>query len=103
MPLPLCAQLAGAFQFAAVQSSTTLMVPPEHLARVGGMNQTVQGINMLAAPPLGALFLELLSLQWMMAIDVVTALIAIVLVLLYSDSPAAAGATDAHAPRFWVI
>ncbi|MCC6455690.1 MAG: MFS transporter [Caldilineaceae bacterium] len=69
--------LAGTFHFAAVQSSTTLMVPPEQLSRVGGMNQTVQGINMLVAPPAGALLLELLSLEGMMAIDVVTALIAI--------------------------
>jgi DHA3 family macrolide efflux protein-like MFS transporter len=58
------------------------MVPQDQLTRVGGMNQTVQGINMLAAPPLGALLLELLSLEWMMAIDVVTALIAIGLVFL---------------------
>jgi DHA3 family macrolide efflux protein-like MFS transporter len=74
--------LAGTFHFAAVQSSTSLMVPEDQLARVGGMNQTVQGINMLAAPPLGALLLEMLSLQWMMAIDVVTALVAIGLVFL---------------------
>lgn len=74
--------LAGTFHFAAVQSSTTLMVPADQLTRVGGMNQTVQGINMLAAPPVGALLLELLSLEWMMAIDVVTALLAIGLVLL---------------------
>lgn len=74
--------LAGTFHFAAVQSSTTLMVPPAQLARVGGMNQTVQGINMLLAPPLGALLLEWLALEGMMAIDVVTASVAIVLVFL---------------------
>lgn len=72
--------LAGTFHFAAVQSSTSLMVPQDQLTRVGGMNQTVQGINMLVAPPLGAVLLELLSLEWMMAIDVVTAVIAIGLV-----------------------
>src|SRR4051794_23324228 len=91
--------LAGTFQFAAVQASTTLMVPPEQLTRVGGMNQTVQGINMLAAPPLGALLLELLSLQWMMAIDVVTAIIAIGLVFFFIPIPQPpAGATDAARP-----
>lgn len=83
--------LAGTFHFAAVQSSTTLMVPEDQLARVGGMNQTVQGINMLAAPPLGALLLEVLSLEWMMAIDVVTALIAVGLVfLIHIPQPPAA-------------
>lgn len=74
--------LAGTFHFAAVQASTALLAPPEQLARVAGLNQTVQGINMVVAPPLGALLLELLSLHAMMAIDVLTALIAIVLVSL---------------------
>lgn len=72
--------LAGTFHFAAEQSSLSLMVPQEQLARVAGLNQTIQGVNMVVAPPLGALLLELLSLPGMMAIDVVTALIAIGLV-----------------------
>jgi DHA3 family macrolide efflux protein-like MFS transporter len=89
--------LAGTFHFAAVQSSTTLMVPEDQLARVGGMNQTIQGINMLAAPPLGALLLEVLSLEWMMAIDVVTALIAIALVfMIHIPQPPASLATGAR-------
>ena len=87
--------LAGTFHFAAVQSSTTLMVPEEHLSRVGGMNQTVQGINMLAAPPLGALLLELFSLQWMMAIDVITALIAIGMVFFIHIPQPPRAATEA--------
>lgn len=74
--------LAGTFHFAAVQSSTSLMVPQEQLARVAGMNQTIQGINMVVAPPLGALLLEVLALHGMMAIDVVTALIAVGMVFL---------------------
>lgn len=74
--------LAGTFHFAAEQSSLSLMVPQEQLARVAGMNQTIQGVNMVVAPPLGALLLDLLSLPGMMAIDVVTAIIAIGLVFL---------------------
>lgn len=72
--------LAGTFHFTAVQSSTSLMVPHEQLARIAGLNQTIQGINMVVAPPLGALLLEVLALHGMMAIDVVTALVAIGLV-----------------------
>ena len=72
--------LAGTFHFTAVQSSTSLMVPKEQLARIAGLNQTLQGINMVVAPPLGALLLELLALPGMMAIDVVTALLAMALV-----------------------
>ena len=90
--------LAGTFHFAAVQSSTTLMVPPEQLTRVGGMNQTIQGVNMLVAPPLGALLLELLSLEWMMAIDVVTAVIAIALVFLIHIPQPPVSATQGERP-----
>ncbi len=79
--ITLIRSLAGTFHFAAVQSSTTLMVPDEQLERAAGFNQSLQGLNMVAAPPLGALLLELLSLHWMMAVDVVTALVAVGLVL----------------------
>jgi DHA3 family macrolide efflux protein-like MFS transporter len=78
--ITLVRSLAGTFHFAAVQASTSLMVPTEQLSRVAGMNQTIQGLNMVVAPPLGALLLEILDLQGMMAIDVVTALLAIGLV-----------------------
>jgi DHA3 family macrolide efflux protein-like MFS transporter len=74
--------LAGTFHYAAEQSSLSLMVPKEQLARVAGLNQTIQGVNMVVAPPLGALLLELLGLPGMMAIDVVTAVIAIALVFI---------------------
>ena len=69
--------LAGAFQFPAVQSSTSLMVPKEHLARVAGLNQALQGVCMVAIPPLGALLLSLLPIHLILGIDVLTAVIAI--------------------------
>jgi len=60
-----------------MQASTTLMVPEEHLARIAGLNQALQGLGAIAAPPLGALLLELLPMQGVLAIDVVTAILAI--------------------------
>jgi MFS transporter, DHA3 family, macrolide efflux protein len=69
--------LAGAFQFPAMQSSTSLMAPQEQLARVAGLNQALQGIMMVATPAMGALALSLLPLHLIMGIDVVTAAIAI--------------------------
>jgi len=74
--------LAGAFQLPAVQSSTSLMVPPEQLARVNGLSQMLAGLMQLVAPALGALLLSWLPLQAIMGIDVVTAVIAVALVLL---------------------
>ena len=71
--------LAGAFQFPAVQSSTSLMVPKEHLTRVAGLNQALQGATMIATPPLAALLLSLLPIHLILGIDVLTAVIAICL------------------------
>ncbi len=69
--------LGGIFHWPAMQSSTSLMVPQEHLARVAGMNQTLFGAMNVVAPPLGALLMAALPLYGVMAIDVVTALLAI--------------------------
>lgn len=73
--------LAGAFQFPAVQSSTSLMVPKEQLARVAGWNQALQGVTMIATPPLGALLLSLLPIHLILGIDVLSAAVAICLLL----------------------
>jgi DHA3 family macrolide efflux protein-like MFS transporter len=68
----------GAFHWPAMQASTTLMVPPRHLPRIAGMNQTLFGLSNIISPPLGALLLAILSIQGILAIDVGTALFAIV-------------------------
>jgi DHA3 family macrolide efflux protein-like MFS transporter len=67
----------GAFHWPAMQASTTLMVPEEHLARVAGLNQALQGSGAIIAPPLGALLLSVLPMQGVLAVDVATAILAI--------------------------
>ncbi len=67
----------GVFHWTAMQASTSLMVPREHLSRVAGMNQTLQGVLSIAAPPLGALLVGFLPLYGIMFIDVGTAMMAI--------------------------
>jgi DHA3 family macrolide efflux protein-like MFS transporter len=67
----------GAFHLPAMQASTTLMVPEEHLARVAGLNQALQGLGAIVAPPLGALLMSVLPMQGVLAVDVVTAVLAI--------------------------
>ncbi len=66
----------GAFHFPAMQASTSLMVPEQHLSRVAGMNSTLQGLMSIAAPALGALLVSLMPMQHVMLIDVGTAAIA---------------------------
>jgi DHA3 family macrolide efflux protein-like MFS transporter len=69
--------LGGAFHQPAFTASTTLMVPKEQLARVQGFNQTLQGGLSIFSAPLGALLLELLPMQGVLAVDVFTAILAV--------------------------
>lgn len=70
--------IGGNFHRPAMTSSTSLMVPKEHLTRIQGINQTLNGGLNIVAAPLGALLFELLPMKGIVAIDVVTALLAIV-------------------------
>ena len=67
----------GAFQWPAMQASTSMMVPKQHLSRIAGLNQSLQGLVAIVAPPAGALLLELLPIQYVLAVDVATAVFAV--------------------------
>lgn len=76
--------LGGAFHFPAMSASTPLMVPGEHLTRVNGLNQALQGVNSLIAPPVGALLVSVLPTHGILLIDVGTALLAIIPLFFFS-------------------
>lgn len=69
--------VCGGFHWPAMQASTTLMVPKEHFARIQGLNQMLQGGMSIASAPLGALLLAWIPMEWILAIDVFTAMLAI--------------------------
>jgi DHA3 family macrolide efflux protein-like MFS transporter len=69
--------LGGIFHGPAMVASTSLMVPKRHLSRISGLNHILGGTLHILAPPLGALLLELLPLQSILALDVISAVIAI--------------------------
>jgi DHA3 family macrolide efflux protein-like MFS transporter len=68
---------AGGFHWPAMQASTSLMIPKEQLSRIQGLNQLLSGGMNIIAAPLGALLLTLLPMQGILAVDIVTALLAI--------------------------
>lgn len=74
----------GAFHHPAMSASTSLMVPREHLARVSGANQTLQGLVGIVAPPVGALLVAVMPTQNVLMIDVYTAILGIVPLLFFS-------------------
>ncbi len=69
--------LGSSFHGNAMSASTSLMVPVESLTRIQGLNQMLNGGLNIVSAPLGALLLDYLPFQGILAIDVVTALIAI--------------------------
>jgi DHA3 family macrolide efflux protein-like MFS transporter len=70
--------LGSTFHGPAMQASTTLMVPEEHLTRIQGINQSLQGGLLIVSAPLGGLLLALLDMSSILLVDVVTAMIAMV-------------------------
>lgn len=76
--LMLVRSVGEAFHFPAMQASTSLLVPEKLLIKVSGLNQSLQGIITMMAPVLGAIALEFLDIQQILAIDVFSAGIAII-------------------------
>jgi MFS transporter, DHA3 family, macrolide efflux protein len=73
-----------AFQAPAAAASTAMLVPQHWLGRVAGLNQILQGIMTIAAAPLGALLLAFVPFQGALLVDVVTALLGIVPLLIFA-------------------
>ncbi len=95
---------AGSFHWPALQASTSLMVPREQLARVAGLNQTLNGILNIVGPPAGALLMEILPLYGVMAVDVGTALLAMGPLFFISipRPPRGAGLTEGAERSIWL-
>ncbi len=88
--------LLGGFHWNAMQASTSLMVPDAQLTRISGLNQTLHGAMNIIAPPLGALLLGLFPLGQVLAVDLVTAALAVAPLLVFRiPQPAPRPATDA--------
>jgi DHA3 family macrolide efflux protein-like MFS transporter len=69
--------LGSGFHWPAMQASTSLMVPEEHLSRISGLNQTLRGALGILTPVAAALLLEFMPMFGILSIDVITAIIAI--------------------------
>jgi DHA3 family macrolide efflux protein-like MFS transporter len=84
--LMLIRSLGGGFHWPAMQASTSLMMPKEHLSRVQGLNQMLGGAMSIGAAPLAALLIGIMPMPGIMMIDIGTALLAI-LPLLFIPIP----------------
>lgn len=69
--------LGDAFQWPAMQSTTSLMVTKDNLSRIAGLNQSFQGIARILTPPMGAFLIQILPIESVLIIDIVTAVFAV--------------------------
>lgn len=100
--LMLVRSIGGSFHFPAMLASTSLMVPEEQLSRVQGLNQLLQGVMNIAAPPLGAVLVELLPLHGVLAVDIGTAALAILpLLFIQIPQPETVASTEVGKASLW--
>jgi DHA3 family macrolide efflux protein-like MFS transporter len=69
--------IGQSFHYPASAAAVTMIVPEKDLTRAAGMSQMLQGIISIAGPPAGAFLFGILPIQGVLAIDIVTAVIAI--------------------------
>ena len=99
----LARSLGSTFHGPAMNASTTMMVPQDQLARIAGMNQTLEGVLNFVGPALGALFLEILPLHNVMLIDVGTAVLAIAALLVINiPDPERKPSQNGESSSMWV-
>lgn len=84
--------LGGGVQTPAVNALYPQLVPPEHLARVQGLNQTCASVLMLMSPVAGGLILGLMGLEAAFLVDVVTAALAVAILAPIKIPPTESGA-----------
>ena len=72
-----------AFQAPAAMASIAMLVPAHFLPRATGLNQTLQGMMIVASAPFGALAIGVMPIGWALSIDVVTACFGIVPLLIF--------------------
>lgn len=70
------------FQQPAFRASIPMIVPEKHLVRANGLTGTLRGVSILVGPPAGAFLMKALPMQWVLSVDIITAIIAIGCLLL---------------------
>ncbi len=66
--------IGSSFHGPTMTASTALLVPQDKLVRVQGLNQTLNGALNILSPIAGALLLNLFALEYILLLDVFTAL-----------------------------
>jgi len=69
--------IGDTFQNPALGASIPMIVPEKHLVRANGFFQMLQSAIRIVAPIAGAFLIETLDMQWVLSVDIITAVIAV--------------------------
>ncbi|MDR2039761.1 MAG: MFS transporter [Bacteroidales bacterium] len=69
--------IGSAFHMPAMQASVPLLAPSEQLGRIAGINQIISSIANIAGPALGALFIVIWDMEYVLMLDVIGAFCAV--------------------------
>jgi DHA3 family macrolide efflux protein-like MFS transporter len=69
--------IGASFQGPALSASVPMIVPEKQLVRANGLNMTLRGANNIVSPLAGAFLIEALDMQWVLSVDIITAVIAV--------------------------
>ena len=73
-----------AFQQPAAMASAAMLVPASFLTRAVGLGQSLQGVTLIGAAPLGALVMSIMPIGWALGIDILTASLGCIPLLLFT-------------------
>ncbi len=68
--------IGSAFHMPAMQASVPLLAPESQLARIAGIDQMIISVGNIAGPALGALFITIWKMEYVLLLDVAGALVA---------------------------
>ncbi|WP_280745895.1 MULTISPECIES: MFS transporter [unclassified Parabacteroides] len=91
--------VGSAFHGPAMQASVPLIAPQDQLTRIAGIDQIIFSVGNIAGPALGALFLSIWDMQYVLLLDVLGAIIACVS-LLFVHIPDPEKAEEEEPKRF---
>ncbi len=67
----------SAFHMPAMQASVPLLAPTDQLTRIAGINQIINSVANIAGPALGALFISIWDIEYVLLLDVAGAAFAV--------------------------
>lgn len=74
--------LANTFHRPAMLAAVPQLVPEDMLTKAGGWSQTIQAAASMVGPVVGAAMIDALPIAWIMLVDIISGLLAIVCLLL---------------------